>query len=263
MVPLTSPLASAAAPSAVAGAWGGPAFIPFRFPGLPRVSCLFTTAHAGNLSLDGKRPREEQRHIMEARERLVRSCNLGAWGECRQMHQTAMQLDIEPVDWRRAPVVEADGASTCRARLALVIKTADCQPILLAHRSGGCIAALHVGWRGNALEFILSAVAAFCRKHGVRPEDLYAVRGPSLGPAAAEFINFSREWPPAFAPWLSPSTRTMDLWALTRHQLVQAGLPPEHIFSLDMCTHTMAPLFFSYRRGHTGRQLSLIWIEGE
>lgn len=263
MVSLTVPRAASARVPHAKDPGGASAFLPFRFPGLARVSCLFTTAQSGNLSLDGDRPEEERQHVIAARERLMRLYGLESWGECKQVHQTSMLLDMEPVDWRHAPTLEADGASTSRKGLALVIKTADCQPLLLAHKSGDYIAALHVGWRGNALGFIALGVAAFCQRYGVRPDDVYAVRGPSLGPTAAEFINFAREWPPEFAPWFAPATRTMDLWALTRFQLVQAGLLPEHIFALDLCTHTMAPLFFSYRRGDSGRQLSLIWREGE
>jgi copper oxidase (laccase) domain-containing protein len=51
----------------------------------------------------------------------------------------------------------------------------------------------------------------------------------------------------------------MDLWRLTRSQLEEAGMNPERIFSLDLCTASL-PQFFSHRRDKpTGRQANLIW----
>ena len=53
----------------------------------------------------------------------------------------------------------------------------------------------------------------------------------------------------------------MDLWSLTRDQLLQAGLLPGNVFSLDMCTMCREELFFSYRRDKKcGRQASMILI---
>ena len=48
---------------------------------------------------------------------------------------------------------------------------------------------------------------------------------------------------------------------LTRDQLLEAGLPDEGIFGLDLCTASMPDSFFSYRRnGICGRQANVIWI---
>jgi hypothetical protein len=53
----------------------------------------------------------------------------------------------------------------------------------------------------------------------------------------------------------------MDLWRLTRDQLLQAGVRSENIFGLDLCTYEQKETFFSYRRDRQcGRQAGLIWI---
>jgi hypothetical protein len=52
----------------------------------------------------------------------------------------------------------------------------------------------------------------------------------------------------------------MDLWSLTREQLLGAGIPAGSIFALDLCTAS-SPEFFSYRRDKvTGRQVGVIWM---
>ena len=86
------------------------------------------------------------------------------------------------------------------------------------------------------------------------------MRGPSLGPQRSEFVNYDEEWGPDFANWFNARDKTMNLWRLTRDQLLEAGLPDEGIFGLDLCTASMPDSFFSYRRdGICGRQANVIW----
>lgn len=244
--------------------------IPFRFPGVNGVRCAFQTRcggtgsgpyGAGNISHDVGDAAE---HVAENRRRLMAELGVDTWCELKQVHGDAMVFDPQHVAADVAGSVEADGSATDIPGRALVIKTADCQPILLAHRSGKYVAGLHAGWRGNFIGFPKTGVEAFCARYGLQPDDVLAVRGPSLGPAMAEFINFDKEWGPDWTPWYDAATRTLDLWQLTRHQLQEAGIPPHQIFGLDLCTHTLEEMFFSYRRERVGgRQASVIWIEAD
>lgn len=238
----------------------GTGIIPFVFPGLPGIRCAFTTREAGNLSLCRASPGDEGREkTLAARRALAASLGFAEWSELRQVHGDAFVINPEPTSLEEEPALEADGQATDAANHALCVKTADCQPLLLAH-PGGCVAAAHVGWRGNVLRFPESAVASFCLAYSLDPADVRAVRGPSLG--HAEFVNFSREWPVSFASRYDRETRCMDLWSLTRRQLVQAGLRPGNIYSLDLCTRSLNGMFFSHRKGDTGRQAGIIWRAG-
>lgn len=250
-------------------------FLPFRFPGVPGVSCAFTGRRFGNVSLDlAARSDRELRpssaaEAWEAAVRVRRSIPavLGteAFAEVHQVHgvRTVFEPDAQVPD--QPSVIDADGMATTRPGLALMIKTADCQPILIAHQAGRHILALHSGWKGNRQDYPFLAVGEFCERYGLRASELWAVRGPSLGPAASEFTNFEQEWGPEFLPWHDSAARTVDLWALARHQLERAGLSASRILGLDICTHDNADQFFSYRRFRKhglpdGRQASFIWI---
>ncbi len=236
--------------------------IPFAFPRLPGVGCVFTSAGAGNLSLEVPLGAEGARRTRAARRFLFKDLGFSDWTELKQVHGKILLTDPPATPLDEPSGLEADGSATMTPGRALVIKTADCQPILLAHKEGKHVAALHVGWRGNVLDFPFSGVQTFCRAYNLRPEDILAVRGPSLGPGAAEFVNFAKEWPEQFRPWFWEATKTMNLWELTRSRLEAAGLRRENIFGLDLCTHSLPEMFFSYRRGHNARQMSLIWIRG-
>ncbi len=241
-------------------------YIPFSFPNITNVKCIFQTRMGGyskgaygggNISFATADNRED---VLKNRQSLQQTvgCELS---ELSQVHGDGLIFDPEPIGMEQIPKYEADGQATNKSGLGLMIKTADCQPILFCHKNGQHIMAIHAGWRGNRIEFIQSAVQRFCEKYTLLPKDILAVRGPSLGPQVSEFVNFESEWGQDFANWFNNIDKTMDLWSLTRHQLMQAGLLPAHIFGLDMCTYTMEKSFFSYRKEKlSGRQSSVIWI---
>lgn len=254
----TSRIPSLTRPDAGVLAHGG---ISFVFPGVPRALCVFSTVLSGNMAITDAMSDDERAEAAANRRKLLELVELNDWVELKQVHEDHMAVNPEPTPVGLASDLEADGACTSRSRLALAIKTADCQPIFMTNLEGTAVAALHVGWRGNALGFPAKGLHRFCEEYGILAKDVLAVRGPSLGPSAAEFVHFSKDWPPEFLPWFHGESDTMDLWALTRHQLVHAGMRPEHIFSLDLCTHSLPDLFFSHRRGHAGRQASMIWLK--
>lgn len=249
------------------------ATFPFAFEAVPGVRCVFTTRCGGvsrgnyesaNLSYDVA---DEEEHVYANRVALQKQLGFVHWNELRQVHGDDMIFETALSGAGEKSLMEGDGMATTKPRTALMVKTADCQPILLAHRSGNYVAGLHAGWRGNVAGFPTTGVQRFCLHYKLNPKDIFAVRGPSLGPLAAEFTNFDAEFPPEHRPFYDETTKTVNLWELTRAQLVAAGVPEEHIFGIDLCTKTLNDTFFSYRAawfvpGHvTGRQAGLIWID--
>lgn len=240
----------------------------FRFPGLANTSCVFTTRRGGqtlppfdgaNLSLDVG---DDPAAVAANRRQLAASLGLSNWCECRQVHGDVLHIEPAATPLEAASTLEGDALATSQPGLALCIKTADCQPVLLAHESGRFVAALHVGWRGNVANLPGSAVARLCAHYGCAAAELFAVRGPSLGPQCAQFTNFEAEFGTGFGAFFDAATQTVDLWRLTRHQLETAGLRPGRVFGLDQCTQSNPRDFFSFRAARiTGRQMALIWID--
>lgn len=236
------------------------ALIPFQFPGIPNVGCAFSTRAFGSVSLTCGAEDSAKR-----RSSLAPLLGVSAFAEVHQVHGVRTLFEPQPQNPLHTPAEQADGMATSSHSLALMIKTADCQPILVAHASGRFIMAIHAGWRGNRQHYPRLAVEEFCSHYSLSPSDLWAVRGPSLGPAASEFVNFAKEWGSEFLPWYNEARRTVDLWLLSRDQLQDAGLPLGHILSLDLCTFENWHMFFSYRHARRlgsedGRQGSFIWI---
>jgi len=153
---------------------------------------------------------------------------------------------------------EADAVVTDRREWLLTILVADCQPVMLYDPVRSVIANIHSGWRGSIADIIGRTVAVMETHFGCNPAEIHAGIGPSLGPCCAEFVNFRKEIPESLWSY-RVSDNHFDFWAISRDQLVRAGLRPEHVETGNICTCCRRDLFFSYRAAHrTGRIAAVI-----
>ena len=155
-------------------------------------------------------------------------------------------------------VPSGDALVTCLRGVGLLIKIADCQAVFLVDPVRKAIANVHCGWRGSVNAILPKTVRILREDFGSRPEDLLATVSPSLGPCCGEFRNYRDELPPFF--W-SFQTKPLyfDFWAISRRQLCEAGLRPEHIEVAGRCTKCETRDFFSYRgESTTGRMAAVI-----
>jgi YfiH family protein len=151
---------------------------------------------------------------------------------------------------------EADIAVTDDPAFALSIRAADCVPVLMADRLTGAVAAIHAGWRGTASGTVMAAVRVLETRFGVRPQDVVAAVGPSIGSCCYEVggelvPNFATH--PECADWFGNEPRLhLNLWRATRDQLLRAGVAAGRIHVCGLCTADHAALFHSYRRDGIG-----------
>jgi len=142
--------------------------------------------------------------------------------------------------------------------VGLLIKVADCQSILLLDPVSETIANVHSGWRGSVAEIAKKTVSLMVERFGADPPSMLAAVGPSLGPCCAEFVNHERELPKSFLDF-QVRPNHFDFWAITRRQLMDAGMKLENIEIAGRCTVCEKDNFFSYRGfGETGRLASVI-----
>ena len=160
-----------------------------------------------------------------------------------------------------AEVPEVDILITRQTGMGLLIKQADCQAVMLYDPACRIAANIHCGWRGQVQNILEEAVGLLREQCGCNPQDLYAVIGPGLGPCCAEFRHFQQEFPSQLWTYqVRPAY--FDLWRLSRDQLAAAGLKPERVETIGVCTRCREDEFFSYRRdGTTGRQGAVIGLK--
>ena len=152
----------------------------------------------------------------------------------------------------RAPA-KADAAITDIPYLALMVKQADCQAVILYDPEKRVLSNVHCGWRGNVNNILGSVVGRMTSDFGCRESNLKAAIGPSLGPCCAEFVDYEQMFPDRFKQFMVREDH-FDLWEISRRQLSESGLKKENIEVAGICTRCRTDLFYSYRaEGITGR----------
>ncbi len=159
---------------------------------------------------------------------------------------------------------EADASMTSSKQHPLVIKTADCLPILLCDEAGTEIAAIHGGWRGLLSGVIENTLSKFT----ANPTQLMAWTGPAIckncfevGAEVPEaFIQKYPDTKAAFHQSTQPNKYLGDLVQIAELILKNHGLT--NIYHSNACTFEEENKFYSYRRGkQTGRMATLIWFD--
>jgi YfiH family protein len=235
----------------------------FRYPLLsmyPQLSHAVFTRHGGtshspydrlNTSYDvGDLPRHVAANLAIIKDALGARQLM----TMKQVHGTEI-LVVRTGDERSGvPTASADAVITDVPGLGVMVKQADCQGVILFDPNRDVVAVTHCGWRGNVANILSKVVARMNGEFGCEECDLLACIGPSLGPCCAEFIDHGVIFPECFQEFRVNSTANFDLKAISRRQLLNAGLRQENIHISDICTRCTTGLFYSYRREkRTGR----------
>ena len=152
-----------------------------------------------------------------------------------------------------------DGFVTDRPGVFLLVKIADCQPILFFDPVRRIAGACHAGWRGTAAGIAAETVKMMVSL-GAEPSSLIAACGPCIGSCCFEvgedFVGALKAASPELLSFVFREKRGddskifADLRRMNRHVLLGAGLEPENIFVSGECTCCDAEKFFSHRRTH-------------
>jgi YfiH family protein len=179
----------------------------------------------------------------------------------KQVHGTRIvTLLREPAQAPEAVMFHADAMVTNLTGVALMVKQADCQAVILFDPDKKVIANVHCGWRGNVANLLAGVIDTMRVSFDCAPSTLRAAIGPSLGPCCAEFTSYEALFPESFRRFMVRKNY-FDLWEISRWQLVQAGLRNDRIEVAGVCTRCRTDLFFSYRgEGTTGRFATVVML---
>lgn len=173
----------------------------------------------------------------------------------QQIHSTQAVLLRSPVSIGPLPQHEGDALVTNHPHTIILVRTADCVPVLLVDDQTNVVAAVHAGWRGAIAGIVSRTIDVCLTEFDAKRDRMRAAIGPSIGPCCYEVdepvIDPVRSRYPQWGDVLQetvPGKARLDLKGLIHHQMVEAGLLPDHIGQIDLCTHCRADLFFSYRR---------------
>lgn len=198
-----------------------------------------------------------------------------------QVHKSNI-LIIDQSSSNLPPTLEYDGILTNQPNLSLIIKTADCIPLLAYHQNSPWVGALHCGWRsivGNDAGGIIQNFFRLTRGFGLSECDWVFLIGPGICgecyEVGEELIDaFSKILPVAVLSELAVESKKnstsneerkkylLDLKRIAKYFLEYEGIPAENIYIDERCTLS-DPRFNSHRENGTKeRNINFIGMMG-
>ena len=164
-----------------------------------------------------------------------------------------------------------DGLITNDPEVALITFYADCVPLFFLDPVKKAIGLSHAGWRGTVKGIGGKTVRRMQQEFGCNPEDILAAIGPSVGQCCYEVSEdvkievekiVNHDIIDKIVKKQPASKYLLDLWALNRILLIDAGIKASHITTTDLCTCCNHEELYSHRatggqRGNLAGILSL------
>lgn len=146
--------------------------------------------------------------------------------------------------------VRAEAVLTREPGLALMLLTADCNPISFYDPTKKVIALGHMSWQTTTLSLSKKVVEAMQKEFGTDPADLLVAIGPSARKESYIQKEVKQREHPEWAPFLHDAGNgetAIDVLGFNVDQLVSAGVRRENI-SVDPTDTITSPTYFSHFR---------------
>ncbi len=205
---------------------------------------------------------ENRRRMFNATGRQVDSL-FDVW----QVHGAEILLPNQPKALNE-PHLRADGIVTDKPEITLLMRFADCVPIMLYDPENHVAGLVHAGWQGTVKKIAAAAVEKMVSIFGCKPINILAGVGPSIGPDHYEvqkdvFTRFHSVFGnPAEGFFFKRDNKLwLDLWQANKYILLDAGVKTIEI--AHECTACNLDRWYSHRMEHglTGRFGAVIGLK--
>lgn len=156
--------------------------------------------------------------------------------------------------------IKADAIITRQPNVSLLMRFADCTPILLFDPVSRSIGIAHAGWVGTVEKIAEKTVLAMVKHYGSNPSDIIAAIGPSIGPdhyliGRDVLERVQSSFPEKFNQVIifQNSRIYFDLWKANHLVLSEVGVGKIEISGICTCCNLAD--WYSHRgeHGKTGR----------
>jgi YfiH family protein len=210
---------------------------------------------------DHDRVCENRRRLFEVMDR-----NLDSLYDVWQVHSARYVIAREPR--QNKPYHQADAILSDSPGVTLLMRFADCVPIMLYDPGHHVIGLVHAGWLGTIRRVAQSAVQGMVDNFNSNPAEILAGLGPSIGPDHYEVgedvvAKVQKTFAHKAARYIRPNHASVcfDLWAANHDLLQDMGV--RHIEVARICTACHIEDWYSHRaeNGRTGRFGALLGLK--
>lgn len=151
---------------------------------------------------------------------------------------------------------KGDALITDKQGVVLVIKTADCVPVLLYDPIKRVVASIHSGWKGTAKNIIAATVQVMTARYGTQTQDLVVSFGPSVCAKHYDVTRVEDDRVALFTAQFgddptiivrSGQNVALDIAAACKRQCLELGVQACNIETAGICTFEVDS-WPSYRR---------------
>jgi YfiH family protein len=195
------------------------------------------------------------------------NCRLKSVFDVWQVHGIEIAIAWAPRS-PEEPHKKADAILTDKPGVTLMMRFADCVPVMLHDPVRKVAGLVHAGWLGTVKGTVRFAVEAMKEQFGSKPANIFAAIGPSIGPdhyeVGPDVINQVKQAFGSDSQHLllrSNGIIKLDLWSANLLLLEQAGV--RHIENAAICTACHVEDWYSHRaeKGRTGRFGAIIALK--
>ncbi len=175
-----------------------------------------------------------------------------------QIHSTIPNI----VDENYQTNLDGDAMITNLKEVALVIRTADCIPIILYDDKLHVLAAIHSGWKGTLNSIVISTIKKMIATYQVDPKNIKAYLYPSIRKCHFEVdegvYNMFKEKRPYIDEYTEKKGNKyyIDLPGIVIKDLKDNNI--NDIKDSNICTYCHHDIYHSYRYNHTDKRNYLV-----
>jgi hypothetical protein len=177
-----------------------------------------------------------------------------------QVHGEEIWVLRKKGDIPKVQGVKGDAMICTLPNVGLVIRTADCVPILMAHPSG-LVAAVHAGWRGTHREILTKTLSKIRKDFQIDLKEIRMAVGPSICldcyEVGKEVADQFSDIPSGQKALFQSGKFHLDLKRINVNQAKSSGVPECQIKIHNECTFCQPDDFHSHRKAITEGKLNL------
>jgi len=167
------------------------------------------------------------------------------------------------------PPIQSDAIFTNNPGVTILMRFADCVPIIIFDPVKKVVGIIHAGWMGTVNQIAEKAIIGIGRQYGCVPGDIVAGIGPSIGPDHyfvgeevyhKAIVAFDNETEDILTR--ENGKIKFDLWKANEYLLRKTGV--RKVVQANICTACDTHRRYSHRaeKGHTGRFAAIIGLVG-
>ena len=189
---------------------------------------------------------------------ILKELKLNYYYEAKQIHSNIVKI----VDDNYINKSEGDSLITNLPNKPIIIKIADCIPILLYDKENKVIAVVHSGWKGTLQSITTNTINTMITNFGSKKENIYVYIYPSIRKCHFEvehdvyslfknkFNNIDKYTSKKDIKYY------IDMQSIIIDELKELGI--NNIYDTNICTYCNHDKYHSYRYNHTDKRNILL-----